>query len=93
MLRCGFDLKDAPRLWNKVLKKVLQELGLTPLQSDAQLYAWHVMPTGTSPTTAGATSSAAKRLVLIVSTRVDGLSSAGEEQYRRMLLAGVEKEF
>ena len=24
MLRCGFGLKDAPRLWNKVLKKVLQ---------------------------------------------------------------------
>ena len=46
MLRCGFGLKDAPRLWNKVLKKVLQELGLTPLQSDAQLYVWHVTPTG-----------------------------------------------
>ena len=34
MLRCGFGLKDAPRLWNKVLRKVLQDLGRTPLQSD-----------------------------------------------------------
>ena len=42
MLRCGFGLKDAPRLWNKVLRKVLQDLGLTPLQSDPQLYVWHV---------------------------------------------------
>ena len=36
MLRCGFGLKDAPRLWNKVLRKVLQDLGLTPTQSDPQ---------------------------------------------------------
>ena len=93
MLRCGFGLKYAPRLWNKVLKKVLQELGLTPLQSDAQLSVWHVTPTGTSPATAGATSSVAKRLVLIVSTHVDDLKGAGEDKYRRMLLAGLEKEF
>ena len=38
MLRCGFGLKDTLRLWNKVLRIVLQELGLTPLQSDAQVY-------------------------------------------------------
>ena len=29
MLRCGFGLKDAPRLWNKLLRKVLQDLGLS----------------------------------------------------------------
>ena len=33
-LRCGLGLKDAPRLWNKVLRKVLQDLGLSALQSD-----------------------------------------------------------
>ena len=36
---------------------------------------------------------AAKRLVLIVSTHVDDLKGAGEEKYRRFLLAGLEKEF
>ena len=42
MLRCGFGLKDAPRLWNKLLRKVLKELGLSALQSDPQLFVWHV---------------------------------------------------
>ena len=37
MLRCGFGLKDAPRQWNKVLRKVLQDLRLTTTQSDPQL--------------------------------------------------------
>ena len=42
MLRCGFGLKDAPRLWNKILRQVLSELGVTSLQSDPQLFVWHV---------------------------------------------------
>ena len=42
MLRCGFGLKDAPRLWHKVLRVHLISLGLRPLQSDAQIYVWHV---------------------------------------------------
>ena len=42
MLRCGFGLKDAPRLWNKILRQVLSQLGMTPLQSDPQLFVWHV---------------------------------------------------
>ena len=42
MLRCGFGLKDAPRLWNKVLRTVLQALGLMPTQADPQLFVWHV---------------------------------------------------
>ena len=42
MLRCGFGLKDAPRLWNKILRQVLSELGMTPLQSDPQLFVWHL---------------------------------------------------
>ena len=40
MLRCGFGLKDAPRLWNKILRQVLSQLGMTPLQSDPQLFVW-----------------------------------------------------
>ena len=36
-----YGLKDAPRLWNKVLKQLLHDLGMRPLQSDEQLYVWH----------------------------------------------------
>jgi len=42
VLRCGIGLKDAPRLWNKVLRKVLQDLGLSALPFDPQLFVWHV---------------------------------------------------
>ena len=42
MLRCGFGLKGAPRLWNKLLRKVLQELGLSALQSDPQPFVKNV---------------------------------------------------
>ena len=47
MLRCGFGLKDAPRLWNKVLRQLLLDLGMRPLQSDEQLFVWHVEPHST----------------------------------------------
>ena len=33
MIRRGLVLKDAPRLWNKLLHKVLKGIGLKPLQS------------------------------------------------------------
>ena len=104
MLRCGFGLKDAPRLWNKVLRKVLKDLGLTPLQSDPQLYVWHAS-NGTSGATALAKAVAssggspladgknASRLVLILSTHVDDFKGAGEAEYRQKLIAGLEKEF
>ena len=98
MLRCGFGLKDAPRLWNKVLRKVLQDLGLTPLQSDPQLYVWHASGGTSSGAVALAKSvsqsgaaapaygeNASKRLVLILSTHVDDFKGAGEAEYRQKL--------
>ena len=92
MLRCGFGLKDAPRLWNKVLRKALQDLGLSALQSDPQLFVWHVASSSTQDAgrrgmqgTVGQ-----KRLVLVFSTHVDDLKGAGEAEYRRKLIAGLE---
>ena len=41
LLRCGFGLKDAPRLWQIMLKKVLERTGGKPLISDPQLYVYH----------------------------------------------------
>ena len=78
MLRCGFGLKDAPRLWNKLLRQVLQELGLVPTQSDPQLHVWHVPITSGPIGRAGKGTESPKRLVLILSTHVDDLKGAGE---------------
>ena len=103
MLRCGFGLKDAPRLWNKLLRKVLQELGLSALQSDPQLFVWHVSSDQSSPVgdAVGRQRLARdmqgdvgkRRLVLMLSTHVDDFKGAGEEWYRQRLIEGLEKEF
>ena len=102
LLRCGFGRKDAPRLWNKLLRKVLQDLGLVPLQSDPQLFVWQVdtakgaAPMGSHPKgfrDPHGSAVSSNRLVLILSTHVDDFKGAGEEEYRRRLIAGLEKEF
>ena len=53
LLRCGFGLKDAPRLWNKLLTEELKKIGLKPLQSDPQLYVWHVNEPAKASTSRG----------------------------------------
>ena len=93
MLRCGFGLKDAPRLWNKVLRRVVANLGLTPLQSDPQLFVWHATQSancGEQSLTVSA-ESASTRLVFILSTHVDDIKGAGEAWYRQKLIEGLEK--
>ena len=104
MLRCGFGLKDAPRLWNKLLRKVLKDLGLVPLQSDPQLFVWQISTPQKGRTQSGFmggpvsepigsadSDNSPKRLVLILSTHVDDFKGAGEQEYRKRLLAGLEK--
>jgi len=99
MLRCGFGLKDAPRLWNKVLRRVLKDLGLSPTQADPQLFVWHAPQEfqggsgGESSLTHDSRNASKKRLVLILSTHVDDFKGAGEEPFVKRLLAGLEKEF
>ena len=39
MIRPGFGLKDAPRLWHLRIDEVLRNMGTYPLVSDPQLYA------------------------------------------------------
>ena len=39
MVRPGFGLKDAPRLWHLRIDEVMRQLGLHPPFSDPQLYA------------------------------------------------------
>ena len=94
MLRCGFGLKDAPRLWNKVSRRALQALRLSPTQADPQLYVWHAPKgnDGGEPSLTGSSDASEKRLVLILSTHVDDFKGAGEEPFVKRLLAGLEKE-
>ena len=65
-----------PRLWNKLLRKVIKELGLWALQSDPQLFVWHVHcnPKGFAPH-ALRTVAGQKRPVLILSKHVDDLKA------------------
>ena len=48
-------MKDAPRLWQKVLRAVLLKVGMAPLKADPQLYVMHDD----------------KKMVLVMSSHVD----------------------
>ena len=41
MLKPGFGLKDAPRLWLMALKRVLSKIGVSATQVDQQLFCMH----------------------------------------------------
>ena len=71
-----------------------KELGLSALQSDPQLFVWHVegTPRGVAPHAPRA-ATGHKRRVVILSTHVDDFKGAGEAESRRRLIAGLEKEF
>jgi hypothetical protein len=77
MLRPGYGLKDAPRLWNLALKRALKAIGLIPTTCDPELYVKHVDG----------------QLVLIVSTHVDDLKLAGKLEELKAAMSALEKEF
>jgi len=77
MLRGGFGLKDAPRLWQKMLQMVLERAGGRSLISEPKLYVFY---TGS-------------KLRLIMSSHVDDLKGGGDEEERERVLAHLEKEF
>jgi hypothetical protein len=63
LLKPGFGLKDAPRLWNLALQNVLKEAGLIATQTDRQLYAKHQGPDN--------------QLCLLLSVHVDDIKITG----------------
>ena len=77
MIKPGFGLRDAPRLWNKALKRVLAEIGLSSIQTDQQLYVRHVSGS----------------LVLILSVHVDDLKISGIAEEIKRALQILEKHF
>ena len=77
MLKCGFGLKDAPRLWQQARRKLLLKAGLRSLQADEQMYVlFHN-----------------DKLQLLVSTHVDDLKGAGEKWARDHLIEMLEEAF
>ncbi|CAK0831488.1 unnamed protein product [Prorocentrum cordatum] len=78
LLRCGFGLKDAPRLWQVMLKQVLETTGGKALISDPQIYVYH---------------DAKGELQMIMSSHVDDLKGGGEDYLREKVLSMIESEF
>ena len=75
MIKGGFGLKDAPRMWRKRLHQLLTEYGMKALQSDNSVYClW-----------------SSGRLVLILSTHVDDLKGGGTEEATKGLFSHLEK--
>ena len=80
MLKPGFGLKDAPRLWGLALKRVLKEIGARPITIDPQLFVKH---------------DARKSLILAISVHVDDLKMTGLEsemtEAKRILESHVDE--
>ena len=77
LLKPGFGLKDAPRLWNLALKRVLKKVGLQPTNVDPQLYVLH----------------AEGRLILLLSVHVDDLKITGLPTEIARTVKVLEEEF
>ena len=77
LLRPGFGLKDAPRLFMLALGRALAKLKLVPLQCDVQLFARHVDD----------------ELVLLVSTHVDDLKYGGTDPYKSEMERALAQTF
>lgn len=92
MLRCGFGFKDAPRVWDKVLRQLLLDLGLKPVQSDEQMFVWHDENWHDGKGGRGAPFvCVAPYCRLVLSTHVDDLKGAGLPEYRRKKLLDTLK--
>ena len=80
MLRGGFGLKDAPRLWNLVFSEVLTTLSYVPCQSDMEVMCRHVTRNGKLT------------LVGLVAKHVDD-KGASEDDERKIALEALEDCF
>ena len=78
MLKPGFGLKDAPRLWAMMLDHLLRKAGCVPTRVDQKLYLlW-------DPTR--------KCLRALISTHVDDLKMAGDEDAVQHILKVLEEK-
>ena len=78
LLKPGFGLKDAPRMWSLALSRVLAAAGVLPTRVDPQLYVKH---------------NALGELLILLSVHVDDLKITGRHDEVDALLALLNKEF
>ena len=83
IIRPGFGLKDAPRLWHLRIDEVMRQLKLTPLVSDPQLYARWTTPGKDSFET----------LDLMCTKHVDDLKGASTKQIFDDLCRNLQGHF
>ena len=107
MIRPGFGLKDAPRLWSMRLGQVMKKLQTLPLVTDGQLFCrWRHPPRRTPPSTwkqddAGETPMVTfgdekdplKDLVMACSAHVDDLKGAATMDTANCFMDALEAEF
>ncbi|CAJ1446370.1 unnamed protein product [Effrenium voratum] len=77
LLRPGFGLKDAPRLWLLALRRALAEIGVTPTTIDPQTFVRHERGC----------------LVLVLTVHVDDLKLCGEDKIVKIVIAKLEDRF
>eukprot|EP00971_Amphidinium_carterae_P204388 4055881-Amphidinium_carterae.1 len=82
MLKGGFGLKDAPRLWTMKVDKVFRSEGLFPLMGDEKLYALHK-----------SSSKGAKDLTLLVSAHMDDFKAAADPATQEWFHTMLKKHF
>ena len=83
MVKGGFGLKDAPRMWRLRLDAELKRCGLKACQADASIYCKHRWDQSSGTWT----------LVLILSTHVDDLKGGGEEHEVQALVKQLSAAF
>ena len=84
MVRPGFGLKDAPRLWHLRIDAIMKQMGIHALVSDPQLYArWRSPKNEFSFET----------LDMVCTKHVDDLKGASSEATFDALCGDLTKEF
>eukprot|EP00971_Amphidinium_carterae_P002430 48065-Amphidinium_carterae.1 len=82
MLKGGFGLKDAPRLWTMKVDKVFRSEGLSPLLGDEKLYALH-----------RSSQKGARELALLVSAHMDDFKTAADSATQDWFHNMLKKHF
>ena len=77
MLKPGFGLKDAPRLWLMALKRVLGKIGVTATQVDQQLFCMHQND----------------KLILLMAIHVDDIKLCGVPELMKKVVSQLESHF
>jgi hypothetical protein len=77
MLKPGFGLRDAPRLWLKALKRVLTKIGVRATQVDQQLLCMHRN----------------NELVLLMTIHVDDIKLCGHPDLMQSVVTQLESHF